>query len=43
MVVTKKDLRWWAGSGDNTEFEVGRWWRQEALGDRWELGFWVTV
>ena len=29
---------WWAGSGDSTEFEVGWQWRQEALGDQWELG-----
>ena len=42
-VVTEKDLKWWAGSGDSKEFEVGWRWRQEALGDRWELGFWITV
>ena len=33
----------WAGGTDREGFEVGRRWRQEALGDRWELGFWVTV
>ena len=41
--MTEKDLRWWAGSGDSTDFEVGWQRRQEALDDQWELGFWVTV
>ena len=42
-VKKEEDLSWWAGGRDSTEFEVGRQWRQEAMGDRWELGFWVTV